>query len=201
MYRWLEYASFGRALQRRREAFLPRIAGARRVLMLGDGDGRFLAAFLRHNPRAEVDSVDSSARMLAFARARAGTRQAAFHHADASIWQPPAGVKYDLLVTHFFLDCFDDDALARLIPSLAGAAAPAARWLVSEFRQPAAGPAAWRARVWIGCLYAGFGLVTGLKVRRLPDYRTHLRAQGFILEREAIAEWGLLTSELWRRGS
>src|ERR1019366_5450931 len=45
-YRWLEYAGFGRALEHRREAFLSEVAEARRVLVLGDGDGRALAALL-----------------------------------------------------------------------------------------------------------------------------------------------------------
>ncbi len=208
-YRWLEYASFGRALERRREAFLPEIAGARRVLLLGDGDGRFLAAFLRANPAAQVDSVDSSARMLALAAARVrrcpGSAATAewrvrFHQADANRWQPPADARYDLIVTHFFLDCFEEHELARLIPSLAAAVAPGARWLVSEFRQPDRGLKAWRARVWISGLYRIFGLATGLQVRRLPDYRPLLMGQGFHLEQEELSDWGLLASEWWTRG-
>ncbi len=204
-YLWLEYAAFGGALRRRREAFLAEVAGVRRVLALGDGDGRFLAAFLRENPGAMVDSVDSSARMLALARARAErrvgavavARQVRFHCAEATAWQAPAGVRYDLIVTHFFLDCFADDAMAHLIPALTDLATPAARWLISEFRQPAAGLAAGRAKLWIAGLYRAFGFATGLTVRRLPDYRAYLVAQGWVLEREAISEWGLLTSELW----
>jgi SAM-dependent methyltransferase len=208
VYRWLEYASFGPALQRRRNAFLPQVAGARRVLLLGDGDGRFLGEFLRRNPHATADSVDGSARMLALAQARATRllgaaaveRRVRFHHADLNAWQPVAGTTYDLIVTHFFLDCFDDDALARLLPVLGATAAPGAQWLVSEFRQPAGhGFAAWRARAWIGCLYVAFGWATGLEIRRLPDYRRLLSQQDFVLEREAIAEGGLLVSELWRR--
>lgn len=202
-YRWLEFASFGRALQRRREAFLAEIAAARRVLLLGDGDGRFLAALLRRNPRATVDSVDGSARMLALARRRveslARQPQVCFHPADALTWRPPAGTKYDLIVTHFFLDCFAAEELARLIPAVAEMAAPGARWLISEFRQPPGnGLAAWRARLWIVGLYAAFRWTTGLQVRDLPDYASLLAAQGFRLERQSLSEWGLLTSELWR---
>jgi SAM-dependent methyltransferase len=208
VYRWLEYAAFGPALQRRRNAFLPQIAGVSQVLLLGDGDGRFLGELLRRNPHATVDSVDSSGRMLALAQARATRllgaaaveRQVRFHHADIQAWQPASGRPYDLIVTHFFLDCFNDDALARVLPALGAATAPGARWLVSEFRQPAGhGWAAWRARAWIGGLYLAFSWVTGLAVRRLPDYRRLLLQQDFVLEREGIAAGGLLVSELWRR--
>ena len=50
-----------------------------------------------------------------------------------------------------------------------------------------------------GWLYAFFRVVTGLRVRRLPDHGVLLRTQGFRLERELVARFGLLTSQLWRR--
>ena len=200
-YRWLEYAGFGRALERRRLAFLDTMSTARRVLVLGDGDGRFLAAFLRANPHAEVDAVDNSAAMLARARQRvsdADLLRIRFHHADALEWRPPAA-GYDLIVTHFFLDCLTDGELRPLATRLAACATPDARWIVSEFRQPARGLAAWHAHLWITGLYAFFGLVTGLRVRRLPDHAAALAAAGFRPERETLARFGLLTSQCWRR--
>ena len=191
----------GRALERCRLTFLPDIGDTWRVLMLGEGDGRFLAAFLRSNPRAVVDCVDLSARMLELAGQRAGegAGRVRFHHADAREWPLPTGVKYDLIVTHFFLDCFTTEQLAPLLVRCASAATEHARWVVSDFHQPARGFAAWRARVWIGGLYAFFRLTTGLRVRRLPMYHAALQAHGFHCERATTAEMGLLISELWRR--
>ena len=200
-YRWLEYAGFGRALERRRTALLAAMTTARQVLVLGDGDGRFLSAFLRANRHAEVDAVDNSAAMLALARqgvSGTDTARVRFHHADAARWQPPA-VSYDLIVTHFFLDCFTDRELRPLVARLATFAAPGARWAVSEFRQPAGGAAAWHARAWIAGLYAFFRIVTGLRARRLPDHAAALSAAGFRLDHETVARFGLLASELWRR--
>ena len=53
-YRWLEYAAFGLALENARFDFLSHAAAARRVLILGEGDGRFLARLLRCNRQARV---------------------------------------------------------------------------------------------------------------------------------------------------
>ena len=197
-YRWLEYAGFGGELERRRCAFLPDVTGARRALVLGEGDGRFLEKFVDRSRATRIDCVDASARMLDLARRRAGVERVAYHHAYArSIPLPRAG--YDLVVTHFFLDCFDETAAARLVERVADAAEPHARWLISEFRQPVAGwRAAW-ARAWLGVLYLFFRLSTGLRTRRLVDHRPLLASCGFRLAREESARFGLLASELWMR--
>jgi SAM-dependent methyltransferase len=71
-YWYLEYLVFGRVLERRRLEYLDDAADARSVLILGDGDGRFAAEFVRRNPRAVVESIDVSARMVALARGRVG---------------------------------------------------------------------------------------------------------------------------------
>jgi ubiquinone/menaquinone biosynthesis C-methylase UbiE len=197
-YRWLEYIAFGRALERRRFCFLADAAGARRALLLGDGDGRFLARFAAASQTAlldtSIDYVDVSARMLDLARSRAGTRCIAYRHADA-LTLPLAPAEYDLIVTHFFLDCFDKNDLERLIERSARAAQPGARWIVSEFRQPR-----WSAPL-LSALYLFFRVTTGLATRRLTDHRPLLAKHGFRLTRVETSRFGLLASELWTRNT
>lgn len=189
-YRWLEYLGFGRALERRRNAFLSDVADARRALVLGDGDGRFLARLVRVMHGA-IDYVDVSPGMLALARGRAGD---GVHYilGDALTIPLPAR-EYDLIVTHFFLDCFNDQDAAALVNKVADAAAPRARWLISEFRA-----ASWWSRLCIGALYIFFRITTGLQTQRLIDHHSLLRQRGFAIERSETARAGLLTSELWR---
>jgi ubiquinone/menaquinone biosynthesis C-methylase UbiE len=191
VYRWLEYAAFGRALERRRFRFLADAAGAHRALILGDGDGRFLARFSAAS-QACIDYVDLSARMLELARSRAGTRRIAYRQADA-LTLPLAPAEYDLIATHFFLDCLDERDLERLIERAARAAQPGALWIVSEFRQ-----ARWAGPL-IGLLYLFFRLTTGLATHRLTDHRPLLVKHGFSLKREETSSGGLLASELWVR--
>ncbi len=186
-YRWIEYAGFGRALERRRETFVRDVADARRVLALGDGDGRALAALLTAAPHACVDYIDVSARMLELAQARAGTEHVVYRNADARAVPLPSG-EYDLIVTHFFLDCFDETDLEPLIARLASAATPGARWLISEFRGNG-----WLVR----SLYLFFRIATGLHTRRLVDHHPLLKRHGFHLVRREDAWHGLLASELW----
>ena len=188
-YRWLEYAGFGGALQRRRFAFLGEIAGAKRVLLLGDGDGRFLARFSGDNPSAAIDSVDLSGRMLELARSRCPADQVTFHRADALKF-PIGG--YDLICTHFFLDCLNRAQLESLADRIAASCARDARWVVSEFREPGA----W-AHAIVSGLYFFFRWTTGLRTRELVDHRPILERAGFQMKRCESARFGLLVSELW----
>jgi ubiquinone/menaquinone biosynthesis C-methylase UbiE len=192
LYRWLEYATFGNTLQQRRTAFLTEVANARRVLVLGDGDGRFLEKLVEHNPQAHVHYIDLSGRMLELARARAGTGRITYHQADAlEIALPERG--YDLIVTHFFLDCFDEPAAAALVERVTRAACPNAQWLVSEFRRTRWSPPL------LAALYLFFRMTTGLKTRRLIDHHPLLARAAFRITRTESAWFGLLASELWAR--
>jgi SAM-dependent methyltransferase len=212
-YRWLEYLSFGRALERCRFALLPELGGARRVLLYGDGDGRFLARLLRAyaglETGLEVDAVDSSRAMLRIAEARLtpdARVRVRFHHQDALRFMPSpssdpgelSGAGYDLVITHFFFDCFHRDELHQLLDRIRPHLAPHARWLVSEFAIPQRALPALAARAVVGLLYTAFRLLTGLRANHLPDYAAVLEGHGFLLSRRTILLGGLLHCELWR---
>jgi SAM-dependent methyltransferase len=190
-YRWFEYAGFGRQLERRRQAFLSDLVDARSVLALGDGDGRALAALLAVAAHACVDYIDVSPRMLELARTRAGTECVIYRQDDART-APLRASEYDLIVTHFFLDCFDDSDLEPLIARVAHAATSQARWLISEFRENG-----WLVRA----LYRFFRIATGLRTRRLVDHHPLLERHGFRVVRQEHAWRGILASELWERAT
>lgn len=201
LYRWMEYATFGNWLQRCRCAFLDDLGPCRRALVLGDGDGRFTAQMLAANAAIEVDAVDASSAMLRALARRAeghGSRLRA-HLADARSWRPEAA-GYDLVVTHFFLDCLSDAEISSLAAKVRAFTTPGALWLVSEFAEPQSRFGRFVARPVVAALYAAFGLLTGLEVRALPDHAAALRASGFALLRHRAWLGGLLVSELWSAG-
>lgn len=204
-YRWMECLLAGGKLQRCRTAFIGDIPPPRRVLMMGEGNGRCLVELLRAFPAAHFMCVDASARMLECARARVQARglsdsEIEFIHADALQWQPPPA-RFDLLVTHFFLDCFRAEQLAVLVPRLAAAATLDARWLLADFCEPASGLAKWRARWILRAMYFFFRRVTRLPARRLTPPDAFLQHSGFTLRERRLSDWGLLHGDLWLRGA
>lgn len=201
LYRALEYGSFGPFLARCRNAWLAELGDTRQALVYGDGDGRFLARLLRQVPVVQVDSVDFSPAMLRRQQRRvAGLGAAArvrLHCADARAFQP-TGDSYDLVVTHFFLDCLTEAELEALLARVVLRLAPNARWLVSEFAIAERG---WRRlpmRLVVGSLYRAFRWITGLEVLRLPDYAAALERHGFRLSARRHFLGGLLRAELWQ---
>ncbi|MGB8028593.1 MAG: methyltransferase domain-containing protein [Terracidiphilus sp.] len=200
IYRWMELWTFGPLLSRCRTALFPELASTHRALVLGDGDGRFTAELLRANSEVRIDAVDASPAMLEalLRRAEANARRVYAHCADAREWQPE-NAQYDLVVTHFFLDCLTTEECRALAARLRDALSPSAMWIVSEF----AIPEGWFGRIVAGplisVLYRAFGVLTGLRIRSLPDYRAALRDAGFALARQRTRLRGLLVSEMWAR--
>jgi ubiquinone/menaquinone biosynthesis C-methylase UbiE len=200
-YRWLEYLTLGKSLEKCRTHFLPELLDRRHSLVIGDGDGRFLAQLLKQNPNLRADALDTSAAMLQLLRQRckAATPNAAVrlrtHHANAITFPPKE--QYDLVVTHFFLDCLTQPELNTLITRIAPTLAPGALWLVSDFRIPA-GPMRIPAKLLIRSLYFAFRILTGLRTTRLPDHNTALTQAGLTRISHQHRLGGLLTTEIWQ---
>jgi len=177
----------------------------RRVLVLGEGDGRFVADFLASNADAVVDVVDASPAMEAIARHRiaklpGSADRVRWHVADARHFELPSET-YDLIVTNFFLDCFPADELEPLVACLAASLEPGGRWVVGDFVLPDDSARRLAARVALAGMYAFFKLVTSIPAYWLVDPRPYLRAQGLMLEREERRLGGFLVASLWRQSS
>jgi hypothetical protein len=198
IYRWMEWVSFGPWLWRCRCTFLHALADRKHALIVGDGDGRFAARLLKENAEIAIDAVDSSTAMLSalLRRSAANSLRVRAFHADARQWQP-ALPPYDLIVTHFFLDCLTTEEAESLANRLRKVTSPAAIWIVSEFSVPAGIFGRLVAFPIVRGLYCAFGLLTGLRVRALPDHTTALRKAGFVLKKRSTRLCGLLASEQW----
>ena len=177
-YRWLEYAAFGFALERARFDFISHAATGSRVLILGEGDGRFLARLLKCNPQANVKVIETSAQMIRLAQQRVpfGDRsRVEFHRIDAAAGALPDG-PFDLVVTHFFLDTLDCRHAAALISKVSTICAPGAIWLVSEFQVPVGRVRQLHARLWLRAMYGFFSAATGLRTRNLHPIAIYYNA-------------------------
>ncbi len=208
IYRWAEYLTLGPLLQKARTHFLadlPALEMERAtVLVVGDGDGRFLARLLAQQTRLQAVAIDSSEAMLRLLRRRCRSYRDRLqtHHTSALKFfeRCPENYYVDLIVTHFFLDCLTQPELDRLAGHLAAHTRPGALWLLSDFAIPSNPWLAPLAALYIRLLYLVFRLLTGLRATHLPDPASALSAAGFHRIARHNLLCGLLYTEIWQRG-
>jgi ubiquinone/menaquinone biosynthesis C-methylase UbiE len=200
-YRWLETITFGNALQEARIYWIDKIPRPRRALIVGEGNGRFLCELLRIQPKIDVDCVDASGRMLELARGRVrrfhpkSLASVRFFHQDVLNWSPLDS--YDLLVTHFFLDCFPREQVGAIVAKLAHVARPDAVWLVADFCIPHRKFARIHAKFWVRMMYAFFRVIAAIPAKELVDPTPYLQCNGFVGRSRKLSRCGMLRSDLY----
>lgn len=203
VYVIIERLTFGSLLEKTRLHYLPALTHSKNALVLGDGDGRFLARLLAENSDLCATAVDSSASMLRLLRRRCEAsvpdvqQRLCTVHSDVLAFHTME--KYDLVVTHFFLDCFSDADLKLVMQAINPSVDIEALWVFSDFRVPQ-GALAFPARFLIRGLYFAFRVLTGLHVTQLPDHERLLALSGFSRIAFHHRFGGILTSELWKKG-
>jgi ubiquinone/menaquinone biosynthesis C-methylase UbiE len=200
IYRALEFLAFGGDLERARFCFLDRLASCRKILILGEGDGRCLAQLVEIAPTAQIHCLDLSPVMLARARARlsaAAATRVTFEQADLLKYAlPPA--RYDAVITFFFLDCFTPAQAVALVARVHASLQPCATWLFADFVLPPRGIARFRARAWVALLYGFFRWQTHLAARFLPPSEEIIGQAGFERTDLHVLQSGLLHSAVYR---
>lgn len=207
VYQGLEYLVFNDRLQRARLALLVELAQAQNILILGEGDGRFLLELLTNHKTCQVTVLEQSPRMLQRTRARI-TRHApkaqgrvTLRQADALRYSLPTQ-HYDALVSHFFLDVFSASQMPGLIRGLAASLKPGGLWLLADFAPPQAvraGAHRLLSRSLLLLMYAFFRVMTGLPARHLIPPQPFMVGTGLELSQRKTIFGGFLYAELWQK--
>ena len=201
LYSWLEFAAFGRVLERARFVHLDHLRDCQDILLLGDGDGRALERILDIAASSRIVSIDASRRMLDLANRRVADS----HRSRVTLQQRDARElslapwSLDAVVTQWFLDCFTADETAALVRAVAPAIRPGGIWLFADFAVPSHGVARFAAQAVTTSLYAFFRWRTGLSAQTLPPSETEIRGAGFVPVTEASFAGGMLRSVVFKK--
>ncbi len=190
-------------MQRGRVAFADRVREARRVLIVGEGTGRFIAACATALPHAQITVIDESTKMLRRARyawksVGGDPARVEWICADFLDWKP-TGTVFDLIVTHFFLDCFPPEKMRQIIKKITLLESPDARWLLAEFCLPSGGIERWRAQLRLGTAYRLFRWLADVEAQELTPPGPLLRESGHQLLERTHFDRGMIQSDLWQR--
>jgi ubiquinone/menaquinone biosynthesis C-methylase UbiE len=190
-YPLLEQIVFGSTLSLARRFFTNRVIEGDKVLLVGEGNGRFLFEIVKQAPSGSFTVVDSSARMLTAARKRIATvdrcPRVEWIHTDILEWQSPAA-HYDRIVTHFFLDAFMPDSISRIVEKISRLATEDAFWINVDFSSENQN---LRQKLLMWAQYRFFRISTGIEASRLFDALPYIRqADWQILERRSVeSDW------------
>ena len=173
---------YGHALEEAQVALLPFVPPRGRVLVIGGGSGWLLERLLQTGRQLDILYIDAAPAMLQRARRRyIGFRQphrctVSFRLGTEQALQPQE--RFETIFTPFLLDLFPPRRLQRLMGALAAALTPNGSWLFADFWPLQQPPPRWQ-RLLLRGMYLFFGLISGVKARRLPDYALHFEALHF----------------------
>ena len=196
-YHLLEKAVFANRLQHARCSHMQIFLEAKQILLLGEGDGRFLEALLEEGCRAEIIYYDFSMEMRDVARKRVEGKggNVRFHKGDIHQLSLPDNFRPDVVGAHFFLDCFREEELVGIIRRIGAVIDLGGKMVVTDFQLPAdSWIARLRGRLLIRLMLLFFQVFAGISARRLPDFYKLLTSQGWRCRKKALCNQGLIGS-------
>lgn len=174
VYDTLAHFVFRKDMRRAQFAFLDEIPTNANILVVGGGTGWLLAELLLRNPNCTVQYVDASSKMIELAeKTTSGLNdRVTFVHGTENDILP--GSLFDAIITHFYLDLFDQDDLRRVVGCIKKSCRSGTLWLACDFVNNRK-----MHSVMLAFMYAFFRIYTNLKTRRLPDWNTAIQSAGF----------------------
>lgn len=187
---------------RARLALLPELRTAKRILIIGEGDGRFLAALHRQNPDSNVVVIDRSRRMLDRAARRlpacASNVRFIQHDATEFLATLEPSTRFDAIVTLFVLDCLTATEVETMVQCAVRRLTPGGAWLWADFAVPQSWPLRWVAKVMLRLLYWFFRATTDTSGSTLVDVRPVFTHVGLRVQTSAFALGGLVQARYLR---
>jgi ubiquinone/menaquinone biosynthesis C-methylase UbiE len=198
-YPLLEQLVFGSTLSRSRSFFVGRVTEGKNVLLIGEGNGRFLSEIAKQTSTSAITVVDSSTQMLSAASKRIAAIERStrikFFHADILEWRSPLA-HYDRIVTHFVLDLYRPNRIRRIIEKISRLATGDTLWIDVDFTN-----ASQRLRqsflMW--AQYRFFRICAGIEAPRLFDQLNYIQQTGWQIIENRSLEQGWIAARLMSR--
>lgn len=170
---------FGREWLEVQNAPIQYLTKARHVLIVGGGSGQFLEVLSGH-----VTYVELSDKMIDLAKGRNANCDVDFVHADFLCWTTDQ--RFDAIVFPFFMDCFCESHLKKIIIESGNLLKPNGQIIVLDFQK-----ATRLKNVLVKMMYIFFRLVSGLEARQLQDFKNHFENAGYqeTARKEFIGGW------------
>jgi tRNA (cmo5U34)-methyltransferase len=196
IYPALERLVFGAHLERARGAFFEVVAQADRVLLIGEGNGRFLEALMASKTAGQVKVVEKSPQMVRLAKKRVvNPSKVALEFLEADFRQCQFTERFDCVVTHFFLDLFNPPSQLAIVERMAEFVADGGTWINVDF-VPAR---TLKGYILMRLQYAFFRLASRIEAKRCFDESEPATRAGWIIAKTFSYLGGLVVARCYRK--
>lgn len=197
-YPGLERVVFGTRLDDARQTFLLAILKANQVLLVGEGNGRFLKLLNTRKFIGRVTVVEKSSMMIRLAKNHVGPvgkLHLEFVQGDFRRCQLRKG--FDCVVTHFFLDLFNPPEQLAIIEKFAELTDEMATWINVDFI-PARSR---RGRVLMWWQYRFFRTVSRIETKSCSDELPAALRSGWSLVEAVPYLGGLVVARRYQKAT
>ena len=201
-YSFGEKYLFGDKLDFHRRLFPKTLRISDKVLLLGEGRGKFLQFLLNENKTCEVTIVESSKRMAQLIynliphrdRFRVKIKNISIEHYKSD-------QRFDLICGFFFWDCFSEYQLNRHIPSILKLLCNKGHWHNADFvdRHKLTCYQTFKNFIFLRSLYLFFKYSTGIDGKSVFPVRSLILKSNMRLIHSVESNNKLLKSDLFRK--
>jgi tRNA (cmo5U34)-methyltransferase len=183
---------FGKAWRNAQTCFLNQIEQESKILILGGGTGFWIPELMERNPRCKIWYVEASEVMILKAQKHARDQsRISFIHSDE---MPNVDFQFDVVVTFFFLDMFEERSLKHRCELILKALRHGGRWLVADFVSKN-----WWQESILVFMYLFFRGIGALSVRKLPDWEMILTTSNLRRVTQRFGWSGFIRSAIFEK--
>ncbi len=184
---------FGKSIVRAQRKFLNRIEDSSTVLILGGGTGRIVVDLLKTKPSCKVWYIDVSSKMIERSKNKIKNSEQV-HFICGTENNIPPEIKFDAVITNFYLDMFSDHSLKVVVNKITISLKQNARWIATDFVDEKK----WWQQLMIGIMYTFFRVVCGIEAKQLPKWNSIICESGFNEIESCSSHKGFIKSILYK---
>jgi SAM-dependent methyltransferase len=198
---------FGQSIKQAQINSISFIPDGATVLVIGGGSGWYLREVLIKKKPKRVLYLEASQKMLALTKKTIGSippsNSAVVELCLGTEESLDPGEKFDVVITHFFLDMYAPAPLEKVANKLYHSLNPQGLWLIADFRllpQQTRWVKLWQ-RLLVKSMYLFFRRLCKISASSLPDFVRLFTALGMLPVYESSFYKGLIFSAAYARKS
>lgn len=178
---------FGNSILKSQTIFFHLLTKESDVLILGGGSGQLLESM----PLVRsIDYVEKSRKMIELARKKHTKSSVTFLNSDFFDWEVEK--KYDFIVCPFFLDCFNEINLRKVVEKIKIYLNPIGMIWVADFDSKST------SRTLSSLMHFFFRIASNLEAKKLKDINHEILLQGFEVKDEKFFHQNTIFSRVYR---